>query len=931
MKRARSDSQPQKSTTTIVPADVKSSRNAKTKIVKAGIVLHNRLRDALADHPEQRHNILVRIETCYDADAARGYGAPDNISRRFARTSLDKLNEAVDWPTTAISIHEVIPAGVPVKVWFDIDDFDIDTHYTDFITDFTERLHDFMRVQYGIDIDPDSDCMWMHSIKYADEPESEPRCIRRVVKNSLHLTMPYFYVESNEVHMRQLASDFLALHPDICIDLQVYTPNSSIRVVGSCKLTEPWRPVEMHRDDPESHDTPNAYVTNVNTDHMEKIDVVTLQQHGPDDPNCVSEKAIILDIMRDVCDDTKIEFSHCHLPVGDGNPWWAVSVKDVKFCIAKGGPHSSCNDVRFSVSPFHPYVIQSCFSGNCKGAKNKVDHSSGYFGELTLSAEPSGELVETYLKHCMMHVEVAIDSKEAERFAEHDAKVEEHEMMAEERPHKKQKKPKKPKKMSIKQRKDEVAGMMAEFELLVFARYYNRFFSCIINEGTFLIGVEYMRCEAEFPEGRKAKRLVDRKNFLSQFETLPKIVEWLKSTKRRELQHITFFPWDETHLSVCHSPGNDNDGDDRCATMPCVQENVCKPATVPYTHGDNFNQWLGLRINHQDAWDYDFKLQEVQPFLDHIYTTWCEEDMDLADWVLQWLAHVYTKPWIRLNSCIILQGMKGTGKGIIMDIMGRLIGDEHYWQIGNLNNLTGNYTHPKMSRSVLAFVDEAYWGGDPKAANALKGIITEKRQDSNVKYQPQRMVDSYMNVCCASNNDKIVQITRDNRRYQFLRLANLDKKPADYFDRLASIKPIAIASYFLHSVCLCNFDAKNIFNTTGASDQLIESFNNVERWWFDILCSDPGEYFDGDKIPVTRLKSDMIDYSRSNNVRFMFPETNHAFMRAFRKMCQPHTNNVRIYINPSLTQLAMVLHDIDTCREQFDVYCKRKMDYSLTN
>ena len=205
MKRSRPASQPPSTTTTIVPADVKSSSRAKARLTRAGVELHPRLADALAA-PSKPADAVFRIETCYDPVVARQYEAADNVSRRFAKTSVAKIRESVSWPTTAISIHEVIPKGVPVKVWFDLDGFDTDTHYVEFADRFSRQLIKFMATRYDHEIDQESDLQWMHSTKYADEPEHEPRCIRPVVKNSLHLTVPGIYVDSNEVHMRQLAS-----------------------------------------------------------------------------------------------------------------------------------------------------------------------------------------------------------------------------------------------------------------------------------------------------------------------------------------------------------------------------------------------------------------------------------------------------------------------------------------------------------------------------------------------------------------------------------------------------------------------------------------------------------------------------------------------------------------------------------------------------
>ena len=824
---------------------------------------------------------LLRVEYAYNPVHAVSIGAHDNIARRhFVVNDIpDFVSTAGVYNDVSVSIHEIIPSDTPVKLWFDLDGFDLDIDYLIMINYFNANFMHFMSSVLGVSL-KFSDFQWLESCSST--------------KNSLHLTISNHHAADNHVHMKNIAESFIKylrdtkaheklaialLKPGV-IDTAVYRKNSSIRVCNSIKLKDPDRRLNMV---PKHHcgDASKSYVTCIDQDSKVILQLTTIQDR--EGGSVVDCEVQVVDILRSALRKSVISIKSMRR-VGDT---FSCVVRNHRRCGIAKVRHSHDTDVYFLVDPFKPYVTQKCFSLNCKGDEKRYMHRSGIFGPMQRSEDLKEDLVFDYMNKVKELIDREDDEKE------------------------------KPSKEDIKRKE----SRLQSYTNLVFEFYYNRFFCTITDEREFLIGVTFR----EDGTGRIIKRTTKPREFLQQRCTVPFIKDWVESKYRKACQFIGFFPWDKSMLAVRHGIGI------------CHVNSPTEIVHSPVFDKPFFNEFCGLAINHRDAWAYEYTKEEVAPFVMHIINVWAGGDQEIAEWILQWLASAYQRPWERLDTALILQGEKGCGKGIIVEHMGRLIGSRHYWQIGNLNNLTGTYTHPKFQKACIGFIDEAYWGGDPKSATALKGIITEQKQDSNVKYQPQKSFDSYMNIIIASNNDRIVEYTSDNRRYQFLQMKPVpfadDEEKQSYFDRLRSVPALAIASFLLRRVCTCSFDKKKIFKTIASTDQLIESFKPMETWWFNELCSstddDDDEGIFSKKSPIKLLRDLMIQHTKDNGQRYSNVGTGRAFTTQLAKMCPSIGKSGRMYIGPGTQVRCLTIPSNEICRRDFNAYTKHTIDYSM--
>jgi len=883
-------------------------------------------------------DLVVRIEYTYDADYAKGINASDNISRRFLKCShpqqfvdmVDSFNGGVK----SLSFHEVIPSNTTIKPWFDLDGFDASICKERMMDEFSEYYHDFFRDALGIELNTETDINWSECTRYDPTDGTE-----ETTKNSLHMTMSNYTIANNEVEMKALASAFIEylnniehktfeleslLQPGV-IDLAVYRKTSSIRLTGSPKLGDPFFPFKLLGDA-----RPNdMYITTFFTGEEKLLPMISDSGDPCGGVVAVDRKIqlelIVKSALNKRCDDiTKLSsIPLVFKSVARVDYWWyRVVVKNHTLCKKGKTSHSDDTDVYFMVSLFYPYVVQHCHSGRCPTDGLKMPHTRGYCRAMVKTPNFNNAVALDY----MVKVGEVVS----------DMTVDDEKKDGEQR------------KLKPKEAKEKALGKA----VVMFEFYYNRFFGIITDEDKVLVAVKYYHSDTEIVK----HRVVTPSEFAVQRGTSPFIKEWMESVVRKEYQQYTFSPWDKTMIKKSCEIPEDLRGDVKCdgTDLQVVKHTSDEIRRVV----NDFNMFTGLGITHKEAHVYGMSknggelIHEVAPFLNHIKQVWCGGDGEIADWVLHWLASCYLRPWARLDTAIVLNSEKGSGKGVIMKKMGDIINGAKnsgcYWHITTLDPIVGTYQSEQFMRTTLLFADEAVWSGNPKTANRLKGLVTEDTQNINPKFKPMKTFRSVMNLVVASNNVRAVEITKDNRRFQMLDMKPLnfeneiDKKA--YFSAILNINPLAIAAYFLKYTCFCSFDSKKIFATAKAGTALLDC-SPFDAWWYDNLCgngdddSDPDansesfDIFGRDFVGVGEAKYNLEEYLRRHHPRSHNVMTSRKFMNELRLRCpsipsgrlkqrrldRGNTQKVSAFAPPPLSR----------ARLDFDTYTGTKHDYSL--
>ena len=806
--------------------------------------------EAFASFKKLKYELILRMET-----EKKGRDRPVN---KFVLVShAANLFAFLQFPLRACAFHEMMLEGRQVKPWFDLDGFDVAITNDEMMATFSKCWLEFCTSVLQIEA-TDDDLCWAECTRKDDEGF--------VTKNSLHMTMQRYVAENNEVHMKTIAKRFVEfiglechvdgdhviealLFPGV-IDFAVYNKNSSIRVVGSPKIGDYRSPIRMVDDDVPVR---KMYVSCFFTGQEKLLPVIA----GPTPIASGVSDQLLLGVMQEVLDMPSAVIKSTH-PLDEF--YTSVVVQGYTICHRGDTTHSKDEDVYFKVSAFDPVVRQSCHSQRCAGHdafELARTHSKGACAAITKKKTYDNLTSHEYLEAC----EAVIDTMTTTSEAKADAP---------------------PKPLTAKEK---AKALKPWYDVLV-VHYYNRFFGVIMREAKALIGIDSLQ----------GKRWVVVPSEFKQQYAGRGIDQWLKSPLQKTYQYYGYAPYSDEMIEMgcCAPPYTERKCKNRDFRTDDAMHNITdhehRAPDLELTD-DDFNLFTGLGITHKQAYEYkvDDPMQirrECAPFLVHVIKVWCGGDRKQAFRVIQWLAINYLQPWRKIGTALVLHSGKGTGKGIILAKMAELLG-ELYWQINTMDPIVGGYQPEQLMRCGLLFADECVWSGDPRVANRVKGMITEEHSNCNVKFRPSKSYRSCMNMVIASNNDRAVELTADNRRFQMLAMKEKEfecpEDKAIYFQMVADVPAVALAAFFMRCVCLCEFVDGEIFGAAGeqVQDGLLTS-SPFDSWWHDLIAGESEfDLYSQDRVPLQCLRQLYETYARGKHAR-TFPTVG-TFGKALKK------------------------------------------------
>jgi hypothetical protein len=204
--------------------------------------------------------------------------------------------------------------------------------------------------------------------------------------------------------------------------------------------------------------------------------------------------------------------------------------------------------------------------------------------------------------------------------------------------------------------------------------------------------------------------------------------------------------------------------------------------SLPY----NYNTYVGMRAAAlPPVQDTAAAQAGLQSLLHHIQEVFCNGVQAHADYVLKWFASIVRYPYRKTEVLLLLFGVEGCGKSMIIDFFAnRVLGTHLSFQTASPGvDVFGKFavgTH----RKLLCFCDE---GGEEltKYQDALKNLITAKAIRIEKKGHDIRIEDNYTNVIVASNNQGPVRISSNDRRVVAFQCSDVYKDNLPYFEALA--------------------------------------------------------------------------------------------------------------------------------------------------
>lgn len=257
---------------------------------------------------------------------------------------------------------------------------------------------------------------------------------------------------------------------------------------------------------------------------------------------------------------------------------------------------------------------------------------------------------------------------------------------------------------------------------------------------------------------------------------------------------------------------------------------------------NTFNMWEG--------WPVEPVKGDATIYINHIRHRICRGDEDITNWVLDWIADMFQTPFTRPGTALVIHGGEGTGKGAMVEVLGKLIGGP-FGKVTSADHIGGRF-NGNLQDKLLIFVDEATWAGGHKANSFLKNLVTSPTISIERKGVDVIEARNLARLIICTNDEWAIPAGPDSRRWAVMRTA--DKEPGDdrYFQNLfrwMDNSAGVLLHYFLHRTITNDLATAPI--TEALLDQRMEtqeqdtkaSYYGPVSWLADIA-------FDSHEFPI---------------------------------------------------------------------------------
>lgn len=184
---------------------------------------------------------------------------------------------------------------------------------------------------------------------------------------------------------------------------------------------------------------------------------------------------------------------------------------------------------------------------------------------------------------------------------------------------------------------------------------------------------------------------------------------------------------------------------------------VFKPDS-PIGENDGWlNLWQGFEIKPSAKGTWDIMRE-------HIFENISGGDQKIYNYIMRYLAYMMQYPGRAAKAAIVLKGGMGIGKGILGNALVKMIG-QHAISVGDSNLLTGRF-NAHLKNLIFLFADEAVNPYQKEAEAKLRHLITEPTLQIEKKgVDIGNGVPNILHVMMASNDDWVIGVNQDDRRY----------------------------------------------------------------------------------------------------------------------------------------------------------------------
>jgi|TARA_R110002072_G_scaffold41254_6_gene116134 hypothetical protein len=263
-----------------------------------------------------------------------------------------------------------------------------------------------------------------------------------------------------------------------------------------------------------------------------------------------------------------------------------------------------------------------------------------------------------------------------------------------------------------------------------------------------------------------------------------------------------------------------------------LNKRVFEPESPIITSEGNLNLWKGYNIcmeqavNFIENENYGWKQarEDWNFYKNHIEEHLCNGDLDLSNYVLNWMSHLLQRPGKKTEVMLVVKGPEGVGKSVVFakdSQFQRIIAESckygPFYQISETNRLFSRF-NDRMKDVRYVVLNEALFAGDKKTLSQLKELITDPIITTEKKFGNAVNLDQFYDFVSITNYERASPFTTSSRRWQGIECGNKLSKEgktkaekdiiAEYFKKFVSIPPQVVA-YYLYDRDISTFNPPN--------------------------------------------------------------------------------------------------------------------------
>ena len=230
-----------------------------------------------------------------------------------------------------------------------------------------------------------------------------------------------------------------------------------------------------------------------------------------------------------------------------------------------------------------------------------------------------------------------------------------------------------------------------------------------------------------------------------------------------------------------------------------------KPELCP----DNvYNLFDGFHITNMEGCelceeDYE-DFEEIKKHIYFITDDFSNQATACAEYLFDWIAHIFQYPHLKTFTMIILKGGEGVGKSLLVHKIGYMLGKKYYYSTENpQQHLFGTFNSIGKSR-LLINMDEGEKSQTTMFYEQLKNNITEEENTCSAKYEKNTIVKNHSRYFMTTNNEGVIKIGDTNRRFVGFECRHKRKDPTKMLKAFNNDRALYLFYKFL-----MNRDIKN--------------------------------------------------------------------------------------------------------------------------